>query len=497
MENISNTPVCAQVSSPSYDRAKLKSRIVHIGFGAFHRAHQALFTDEVARISDSDWGICEISLFSGQDTIRQLQQQDGLFSVAEKGADQTDVKIIGVVTEAMHPKLNGIDGIIAKMAEPQVAIISMTITEKGYCIDPATGTLDLTNSLVIHDLAHPKSPKSVLGYIVQALALRREFGHEPVSIMSCDNIQENGHVARAAVIEFAQQIDSDLANWIAEHTSFPCTMVDRIVPAASPESLAEIEHKLGVYDPCAIACEPFRQWVIEDNFVAGRPEWELAGAEIVADVGPYEEMKLRMLNGSHSFLAYLGYLAGYKTIADTMQDSGFRQAALTMMLQAQAPSLNMPLDTDLQAYANRLIERFTNPSLQHQTWQIATDGSQKIPQRLCDSLRFHLKAGSDFKWIALAIAGWMRYVSGVDEQGSVIEVRDPMAAMLKEVCDSHQLSASELIASELNASVVPALLGIEAIFPQDIGSNDTVITAVTLAYQSLLKHGAKAAVSQL
>lgn len=362
MENISNTPVCAQVSSPSYDRAKLKSRIVHIGFGAFHRAHQALFTDEVARISDSDWGICEISLFSGQDTIRQLQQQDGLFSVAEKGADQTDVKIIGVVTEAMHPKLNGIDGIIAKMAEPQVAIISMTITEKGYCIDPATGTLDLTNSLVIHDLAHPKSPKSVLGYIVQALALRREFGHEPVSIMSCDNIQENGHVARAAVIEFAQQIDSDLANWIAEHTSFPCTMVDRIVPAASPESLAEIEHKLGVYDPCAIACEPFRQWVIEDNFVAGRPEWELAGAEIVADVGPYEEMKLRMLNGSHSFLAYLGYLAGYKTIADTMQDSGFRQAALTMMLQAQAPSLNMPLDTDLQAYANRHRWQPKNPT---------------------------------------------------------------------------------------------------------------------------------------
>ena len=487
MKNISNSQLNESVSVPTYNRSTLKTRIVHLGFGAFHRAHQALYTNEVAQKADSDWGICEISLFSSEKIISSLKEQDHLYTVAEKGAQSTQVKIIACITESMHPKFNGIEAVIEKMAEPQVAIVSMTITEKGYCIDPATGLLDKNNELVISDIKSPSQPKSALGYIVQALKLRRDRGINPFTVMSCDNVQGNGHVAKAAILEFTQLLDTKLATWIEQNVTFPCTMVDRIVPAATEQTLSEITNLIGVEDPCGIACEPFRQWVIEDNFVAGRPEWDIAGAEFVDDVVPFEEMKLRMLNGSHSFLAYLGYLGGFEHISDTMTDPSYRKAAFDMMMQAQAPSLTMPEGADLESYAALLINRFENPSLKHQTWQIAMDGSQKIPQRMGGSLRFHLEQGSDFKWLALGIAGWMRFISGVDEQGNDIDVRDPMATILREICDSHGL----------NTSVVPALLSIESIFASEIGQNVQVINAVKNAYQSLLNNGAKATVAAL
>jgi len=487
MKTISNSTLNDTVLIPDYDRSTLKSRIVHLGFGAFHRAHQALFTNEMLSKTRTDWGICEVNLFGGEDLIKSLREQNHLYTVAEKGGESTDVKVIGSINESMHPTFDGTEAVIEKMAEPQVAIVSMTITEKGYCADPATGKLDKNNALVTADLANPTQPKSALGYIVQALKVRRERGLTPFTVMSCDNVQENGHVAKAAILEFAKLLDAELGAWIEANVTFPCTMVDRIVPAATEETLNEITELLGVQDPCGIACEPFRQWVIEDNFVAGRPDWNIAGAEFVADVVPYEEMKLRMLNGSHSFLAYLGYLGSYAHISDTMTDEGYRKAAFDMMMQAQAPSLSMPEGTDLEGYAKLLIDRFTNPSLKHKTWQIAMDGSQKIPQRMGGSLRFHLEQGSDFKWLAAGIAGWMRYVSAVDEQGNEIDVRDPMAEQLKAVCDEHGQ----------NVSVVPALLSIEAVFAPEIGQNPQVIDAVSSAYQSLIEKGARATVAAL
>jgi len=487
MKTVANSTLPTTVLRPDYDRSALKSRIVHLGFGAFHRAHQALYTNETLSKTNTDWGICEINLFGGEYLIESLRAQEHLYTVAEKGAESTDVKLIGSVTESLHPNLDGIETVLEKLAEPQVAIVSMTITEKGYCADPATGRLDKNNALVIADLANPTQPKSALGYIVQALKIRRERKLPPFTVMSCDNVQENGHVAKSAVIEFAQLFDPELRDWIETNVTFPCTMVDRIVPAATEETLTEIAELIGCEDPCGIACEPFRQWVIEDNFVAGRPDWNVAGAEFVEDVVPYEEMKLRMLNGSHSFLAYLGYLGGYAHISDTMTDHGYCKAAFDMMMKAQAPSLNMPEGTDLESYATLLIDRFTNPSLKHKTWQIAMDGSQKIPQRMGGSLRFHLGQGTNFSWLATAIAGWMRYVSGVDEQGNEIDVRDPMADNLRQICDEHGL----------NVSVVPALLAVEAVFPADLGQNPQVIDAVSLAYQSLIEHGAVATVAAL
>ncbi|MCW8330996.1 fructuronate reductase [Photobacterium sp. SDRW27] len=487
MTNIADTDINAQVIRPTYDRASLKSRIVHLGFGAFHRAHQALFTNEMLEKTGSDWGICEINLFGGEDLITRLREQDHLYTVAEKGANATIVKMIGSVTKSLHPSLDGQQAVLDKMAEEQVAIVSMTITEKGYCADPATGRLDKNNELIKSDLANPRMPNSAIGYIVEALRIRRELNRQPFTVMSCDNVQENGHVARAAVLDFANLVDQELAGWIEENVTFPCTMVDRIVPAATTETLAEIAQLVGVEDPCGIACEPFRQWVIEDNFVNGRPEWDIAGAEFVSDVVPFEEMKLRMLNGSHSFLAYLGYLGGYTHISDTMTNESYRKAAFDMMMKAQAPTLTMPEGTNLESYAKLLIERFTNPSLKHQTWQIAMDGSQKIPQRMGGSLRHHLEHGTNYKWLAMGIAGWMTYISGVDEKAQPIDVRDPMAEQFKVIYQQHGI----------NTSAVKAILGLEAVFGTDLINNEGLVNEITKAYQLIITKGARAAVAAL
>ncbi|PZT60593.1 fructuronate reductase, partial [Escherichia coli] len=306
------------------------------------------------------------------------------------------------------------------------------------------------------------------------------------TVMSCDNVRENGHVAKVAVLGLAQARDPQLAAWIEENVTFPCTMVDRIVPAATPETLQEIADQLGVYDPCAIACEPFRQWVIEDNFVNGRPDWDKVGAQFVADVVPFEMMKLRMLNGSHSFLAYLGYLGGYETIADTVTNPAYRKAAFALMMQEQAPTLSMPEGTDLNAYATLLIERFSNPSLRHRTWQIAMDGSQKLPQRMLDSVRWHLAHDSKFDLLALGVAGWMRYVGGVDEQGNPIEISDPLLPVIQKAVQS----------SAEGKARVQSLLAIKAIFGDDLPDNSLFTAKVTEAYLSLLAHGAKATVAK-
>ncbi|EJO4622303.1 fructuronate reductase [Shigella flexneri] len=408
----SNLPV----ARPSWDHSRLESRIVHLGCGAFHRAHQALYTHHLLESTDSDWGICEVNLMPGNDRvlIENLKKQQLLYTVA------------------------------------------------------------------------PTAPKSAIGYIVEALRLRREKGLKAFTVMSCDNVRENGHVAKVAVLGLAQARDPQLAAWIEENVTFPCTMVDRIVPAATPETLQEIADQLGVYDPCAIACEPFRQWVIEDNFVNGRPDWDKVGAQFVADVVPFEMMKLRMLNGSHSFLAYLGYLGGYETIADTMTNPDYRKAAFALMMQEQAPTLSMPEGTDLKAYATLLIERFSNPSLRHRTWQIAMDGSQKLPQRLLDPVRLHLQNGGSWRHLALGVAGWMRYTQGVDEQGNAIDVVDPMLAEFQKINAQYQ-----------GADRVKALLGLSGIFADDLPQNADFVGAVTAAYQQLCERGARECVAAL
>ena len=480
MKTIANTPLPAKTQLPQYDRQSLRSRIVHLGFGAFHRAHQALLTDRVLNRNGGDWGICEISLFGGDKLFQTLRAQDHLYTVLEKGAAGNQAIVVGAVHESVHRKLEGIDAVLEKLAEPQVAIVSMTITEKGYCIEPGSGQLDLQHDAIKADLANPTQPTTVPGILVEALFRRRERNLPPFSVLSCDNIPENGHVVRNAVTGLAKARDPQLAAWIAQQVTFPCTMVDRIVPAATPETLDEIATALGeVRDECAIACEPFIQWVVEDNFVAGRPQWEDVGVQLVDDVLPFEQMKLRMLNGSHSFLAYLGYLAGYQYIFDCMADENYRRAARYLMLNEQAPTLQVA-GIDLAAYAEQLIERFSNPALQHRTWQIAMDGTQKLPQRLLESIRWHRQQGGSHAGLTLGVAGWMRYVGGIDDAGQPIDIRDPMLATLQQAVSSSQDGEPR----------VAALLALKSVFGEQLPADAAFVAEVTRAYLSLRDRGA-------
>ncbi|MGQ8773790.1 mannitol dehydrogenase family protein [Serratia sp. NA_112.1] len=481
MKTIANSPLPDAVQQPRYDRSTLQSRMVHIGFGAFHRAHQALLTDRVLNRQGGDWGICEISLFGGDTLFQTLRQQNHLYTVLEKGAAGNQAIIIGAIHESVHRKLEGIGAVLEKLAEPQVAIVSMTITEKGYCIEPGSGKLDLQHQGIRADLANSRQPITVPGILVEALRLRMERGLPAFTLLSCDNIPENGHVLRNAIIGLAQARDDALAEWIAHQVSFPSTMVDRIVPAATPETLDEVATALGgVRDECAIACEPFIQWVVEDNFVAGRPAWELAGAQLVKDVLPFEQMKLRMLNGSHSFLAYLGYLGGYQYINDCMADEAYRRAAHHLMLAEQAPTLSVS-GIDLAAYAAQLIERYSNPALQHRTWQIAMDGTQKLPQRMLDSVRWHLQHGGSYAGLALGVAAWMRYVGGMDDAGQPIDIRDPLLTTLQQ----------RVATTPDDEQRVKTLLGMKAVFGEQLPANEEFVTAVTRAYLSLRDHGAR------
>lgn len=482
MTTIASAVLPDSVRTPQYDRSRLASRIVHFGFGAFHRAHQALLTDRVLNAQGGDWGICEISLFSGDRLMSQLRAQDHLYTVLEKGANGNQAIVIGAVHECLNAKLDSLTAIIEKFCEPQVAIVSLTITEKGYCVDPATGTLDLTHPRIRHDIDSPGEPHSAPGILVEALSRRRERGLLPFTILSCDNIPDNGHVVKNAVLGLAEKRDPALAMWIREHVSFPGTMVDRIVPAATDETLDEISRALGVADPCGISCEPFIQWVIEDRFVAGRPAWETAGVQLVTDVRPWEEMKLRMLNGSHSFLAYLGYLSGFQHISECMQDEAFREAAYQLMMREQAPTLSIT-DVDLQRYAGSLIARFANPALKHKTWQIAMDGSQKLPQRMLAGVRIHLERGSAWPLLALGIAGWMRYVCGVDDAGAPIDVRDPLSDKIR-----------LLVANVGENEKVANLLTLQEVFGSDLPKNPAFVQAIETAWQHLVRHGAHQAV---
>ncbi|WP_165568273.1 mannitol dehydrogenase family protein [Providencia rettgeri] len=463
--------------------SQVTSQMIHLGCGAFHRAHQALYTHLLLEKFQSNWGYCEINLMSerGAILINQLNEQHCNYTLLEKDEEKSTLRTIKAIKQAMHPRIDGINAIIEKMAAPEIAIISLTVTEKGYCISPSTDKLDLANPFIQHDLTNPMEPQSVLGYIVAALRLRFQRNLPPVTILSCDNIRNNGETARQAIIGLAIQQDNQLAQWIEKNITFPNTMVDRIVPAMTESSYAEIKQLIGKDDPCAVISESFSQWVIEDCFANGRPDWQSVGVQFVPDVAPYEMMKLRMLNGSHSFLAYLGHLAGYEFISDTMQNPDFSQAVHKLMLHEQAPTLTMPSDTNLRKYAQDLLKRFSNRAIKHKTAQIAIDGSQKLPQRLLDSIMWHQQQGSDYTLLALGVAAWMKYVSGVNEQGNPVSIQDPLRNEFAEIYQKYGFSLE----------TVDNLLKIGAIFPPQLSRNHQVVKKIKAAYQQLIVLGAQ------
>jgi len=458
------------------------SGIVHLGLGAFFRAFGCVYVADAMAASGGDWGIIGVSLRSPatRDALRPHDWRYSSVTLAPEGETIRDICVLNDVLVAPENR----NAVLEAMADPAIRIVTLTVTEKGYCHNPATGALNADHPDIRADLEHAL-PVSAPGYIVRALQRRRAAGLDPFTVLSCDNLPDNGRLVRGVVLDLAGRIDPDIADWIAQKGRFPSTMVDRITPATTDADIDRIARVTGRTGGAPVLHEPFSQWAIEDDFVNGaRPDLAAAGAEMVADVTAHEQMKLRMLNGTHSALAYTGYLAGHETIADTVADPVF--ATYVRMLWAEImPAVSPPDGVRLPDYADALLARYANPAIQHRTWQIAMDGSQKLPQRILATLRENLQTGRPVAGLSLAVAAWMRYVGGTDEAGQPIDVRDPMAARLADI--SAACTGPE--------DRVAALLGLSDIFPADLAAD--LRPALNAAAQRLWAVGTRAAIKEM
>jgi fructuronate reductase len=454
--------------------------IVHLGLGAFFRAHGALYIAQAMAASGGDWGIAGVSL-KRPDQRDRLAPQGFAYTALELHPECRTARTVEVLTDVLVAPEDP-EAVVALMADAGVKIVTLTVTEKGYCHQPATGRLDRAHPDILADLADPDRPVSAIGFLVAALARRRAAGIPPFTVLTCDNLPDNGHLVKGVVLELAGLVEPALAEWIAAEARFPSTMVDRIVPATTPEDLDRVAEIIGRRDESPVLHEPFRQWVVEDDFVGNaRPDLATAGVELVADVAPYELMKLRCLNGTHSALAYLGYLAGHETIADTIADPAFSRFADRVWTDEIVPGLTPPPGTDLAAYTTALKARYANPAIRHRTWQIAMDGSQKLPQRILSQLAEGFAAGRPMSGLILAVAAWMTYVGGTDLFGKPIDVRDPLGPRLRAALDGAPDSATK----------VAALLAFREIFPASLAGNETFRTSLVEAHAGLGRHGAR------
>jgi fructuronate reductase len=460
-----------------YDRSRVTPGIVHLGIGAFHRAHMAEYIDNVLSI-DPSWGIIGASL-RRPDTRNALSPQDCLYTQLVRSEAGTKTRVIGSLLDMLDATTQR-TALIHAMADPRIRIVSLTVTEKGYCHDPATGELDSGHPDIRHDLAHPDEPVSAPGLLVRALELRCNAGREPFTILCCDNLPANGETTARIVTAFARLRSDALADYITRRVAFPSTMVDRIVPATTEEDRKQVLDVTGFSDAWPVVTEPFTQWVIEDKFAAGRPPFEAVGVQMVDDVKPFELMKLRMLNGSHSTLAYLGYLSGYEFVSQAVANPSFRKLIHGLMSNEVMATLPMA-HSSLADYRNALLRRFANPALKHRTWQIAMDGSQKLPQRLLNTIRDLLKSGLPIVHTSLGVAAWIRYATGIDEHGGEIEVKDPLAGQFREIAGSAKTNPVKL---------VDGFLGVREVFGTDLPDNRTFRMALIGHVESLFDAGA-------
>ena len=433
----------------------LPARIVHLGIGAFHRAHLAWYTDALMQSAGNRggiWPIIGVSLRSA-DVAALLNPQQGLYSLKQSSATQQNTQLIqsvlGVLVAPEDPA-----AVIALLAAPTTDIISLTVTEKGYCLDLVSRRLDLNHPDIVFDLAHPHSPKSAIGYLVAGLAARYAAATAAPTILCCDNLPQNGQTFARLVTQFAEQQDPALAVWIAENVAFPSSMVDRIVPATTAADVEALAAQSGYLDPAMVQTEQFSQWVIEDRFAGPRPAWELVGALLVADVTPFEHAKLRLLNGAHSALAYLGILCGYPYVHQVVADPLLLRYLRHLMHRELLPTLIAPDGIDLAAYVEDLLTRFANPALAHRTLQIAMDGSQKLPQRLLVAAQQRLQCGLPVDAICFAVAAWLRCSMGFDAKGDPLELADPLAARLLQIRLEHWFPIDQLVSEYLQLTQV-------------------------------------------
>ncbi|MDR6856167.1 mannitol dehydrogenase family protein [Variovorax guangxiensis] len=419
--------VAPSVGLPGYHRAQLAPGIVHLGLGAFHRAHQALYTEAVIEGGDRRWGILGVSL---RDTRvpATLAAQDHLYSITERHGEQARTRVVGALLGALHAPSQR-EAVLAAIAAPSTAIVTSTVTEKGYSQSPATGELDTGDADVRHDIEHPATPRTTLG--VLAAGIRARPANAPLTVVCCDNMAGNGDLLRKLLVQYASAFDPVLARRIESEIGFPNSMVDRIVPAATPASLDYAAARLGLRDEAAIVCEPYTQWVIEDRFAGPRPAWEDAGALLTGDVRPYQAMKLRLLNGTHSAIAYAGQLCDLESVSDAMAHPRVGAFARRLMLEDLRATVAAPSGYDVQAYCHELLRRFENPALAHRTQQIAMDGTQKVPVRWLPALRESLAAGIERPLLERALAAWLHYLARErSDSGIALTISDPGAAPL-------------------------------------------------------------------
>jgi mannitol 2-dehydrogenase len=429
-ENLSS--LSGDVATPTYDRSRLRTGIVHFGVGGFHRAHEAMYLDRLMNDGKAlDWAICGVGVMPFDLRMRDaLQAQDCLYTLVVKAADGTyEPRVIGSIREYLFAP-DDPAAVIEKMADPAIRIVSLTVTEGGYNFNAVTGEFDASNPDVVHDLQPGAAPTTTFGLITEALARRRDRGVVPFTIMSCDNIQGNGDAARRSFVAFATLRDTALGAWVQHEVRFPNSMVDRITPVTTDDDRAEVRTRFGVDDQWPVVCEPFTQWALEDSFTAGRPEFEDAGVQVVADVEPYELMKLRLLNASHQALCYFGYLSGYRLVHEVAQDPLFADFLLAYMDREATPTLEPVPGIDLTDYKHKLIERFSNAQVRDTVARLCAESSDRIPKWLLPVIRHNLAAGGEIDRSTAVVASWARYAEGVDEQGRPIEVVDRLADRL-------------------------------------------------------------------
>ena len=476
------------VARPRYDRAALQPGIVHLGIGAFMRAHLAVAT-EAAIDADGDprWGIVGVSLRHG-DTRDALAPQDGLYTLALRDADEAGrarqrLQVIGCVLQVRVAPEDPA-AVLAAIAASATRIVSLSVTEKGYAHDPATRALNFGHPDIVHDLAHPDAPRSAVGFIVHALARRCAAGLAPLTLLSLDNLPSNGHTLQGLVLAFAERVDPALARWIADGCTFPNSMVDRIVPRTTADDRRQVDAQLSLRDAWPVIAEPFFDWAVEDRFAAGRPAWDRGGARFVAEAAPWETLKLRMVNGTHSAIAYLGATAGWHTV-----DVAIGQAALHAFIEALMrdeiePTLPALPGLDSAAYRTSLLTRFANPALAHRTQQIAMDGSQKLPQRLLGTVRDRLAKQQPIARLGLAIASWLHYLRGRDERGEPYPIDDPLADDLVALARRAEALPDPRARTEMLTRYAPVF--------GDLAGAPALVAAVAPALESLRAQGVQA-----
>ncbi|UXZ98806.1 mannitol dehydrogenase family protein [Pseudomonas phytophila] len=462
------------IALPGYNPQSTTQGIAHIGVGGFHRAHQAFYTDALMNSGEGlDWSICGIGLRPEDRGVRDaLAGQDYLYTLYELGdTPDTETRIIASISGMLLAE-DDIQTVIDKLASPQIRIVSLTITEGGYCIDDSNGQFMTHLPQIQHDLAYPDAPRTVFGLLCAALAKRRAAGTPAFTVMSCDNLPHNGAVARKALLAFAAQGNPDLHDWIAEQVSFPNAMVDRITPMTSTSHRLKLADEKGIDDAWPVVCEPFVQWVLEDKFVDGRPAWEKVGVQFTHDVTPYEEMKIKLLNGSHLALTYLGALRGYRFVHETMNDPLFVAYIRAYMDLDVTPQLASVPGIDLEGYKDTLIERFSNQAIADQLERVCSDGSSKFPKFTVPTINQLILDHGNLERASLVVAAWALYLQGSEgENGVAYKIVDPRADFCKALVADDVLIVQRLLdVEEIFGTAIPRSAEFVAAFEKNLNS---------------------------